>query len=164
VLLAILHALCAAGVASMRRAPTLLPRSQAEEQSGMLEAFRSPYVRTIAGFVMLTSAAAAILDFLFKSNARTAFGTGPELLRFFALYYGTIQMVTFVAQIASGGAVRRLGVSGTVNALPAGVGIASIAALISPGWPVLTALRGSETVLRNSLFRGGYRLLVVPID
>jgi hypothetical protein len=121
-------------------------------------------VRTIALFVVLTSAAAAILDFLFKSNARAAFGTGPGLLRFFALYYGTIQVVTFVAQIASGGAVRRLGVSGTVNALPAGVGIASIAALIAPGWPVLTALRGSESVLRNSLFRGGYELLFVPMD
>src|SRR5262249_883363 len=115
-------------------------------------------------FVMLTSAAAAILDFLFKSNVRAAFGAGPVLLRFFALYYGTIQVFTFVAQIASGRAVRRLGVSGTVNALPAGVGLASIAALIAAVWPVLTALRGSEGVLRNSLFRGGYELLFVPMD
>ena len=164
VMLATLHAITAAGVATMRRAPALLPRSRAEEQSSIREAFHSPYVRTIALFVVLTSAAAAILDFLFKSNARAAFGTGPGLLRFFALYYGTIQVVTFVAQIASAGAVQRLGVSGTVNALPAGVGIASIAALIAPGWPVLTALRGSESVLRNSLFRGGYELLFVPMD
>jgi AAA family ATP:ADP antiporter len=164
VLLAILHASCAAGVAMMRRAPVLLPRQGSDKRSSIRQAFHSPYVRTIALFVVLTSAAAAILDFLLKSNVRAAFGTGPGLLRFFALYYGSIQVVTFVAQIGSSGAVRRLGVSGTVNALPAGVGIASIAAMIAPGWPVLTALRASETILRNSLFRGGYELLFVPMD
>ena len=164
VLLAILHVLCAAGVVTMRRAPALLPRSRSGEGSGVREAFRSPYVRTIAVFVVLTSAAAAMIDFLLKSNVRAAFGTGPDLLRFFALYYGTVQVVTFVAQTVSGRAVHQFGVSGTVNALPAGVGIASIAALIAPGWPVLTALRGSEAVLRNSLFRGGYELLFVPMD
>src|SRR5262249_18396077 len=164
VLLAILHALCAAGVVAMRRAPALLPRAQSDDGSGVRDAFRSPYLRTIALFVVLTSAAAAMVDFLFKSNVRAAFGPGADLLRFFALYYGAVQVVTFVAQIASGRAVRHLGVSGTVNALPGGVGIASIAALIAPGWPVLTALRGSETVLRNSLFRGGYELLFVPMD
>src|SRR5262249_20203772 len=110
------------------------------------------------------SATAAVIDFLLKSNVRAAFGPGPDLLRFFALYYGIVQVVTFVAQTASGRAVRQFGVSGTVNALPAGVGVASIAAIVVPGWPVLTALRGTEAILRNSLFRGGYELLFVPMD
>jgi hypothetical protein len=47
-----------------------------------------PYIRTIAAFVVLTSIASAILDFLLKAHARESFGTGPELLRFFALFYG----------------------------------------------------------------------------
>jgi ATP:ADP antiporter, AAA family len=164
VLLAVLQALCAAGVVTMRRAPALLARSRSGEPSGVREAFYSPYVRTIALFVVLTSAAAAMIDFLLKSNVRAAFGAGPDLLRFFALFYGTVQVVTFVAQMASGRAVRQFGVGGAVNALPAGVGIASIAALLVPAWPILAALRGSEAVLRNSLFRGGYELLFVPMD
>src|SRR5262249_38962947 len=163
--LAMLHTLCAVGVIVMQRTPVLLGRpSQAEQMSSVRDAFRSPYVRTIAAFVMLTGAAAAVLDFLLKTSARTAFGTGPELLRFFALFYGTVQVVTFFAQAASGGVIRRFGVNGTINALPAGVGAMSAIAAMIPGVPVLTALRGTEAVLRASLFRGGYELLFVPMD
>jgi AAA family ATP:ADP antiporter len=164
VLLVVLHAMCTVGVAIMRRAPALLPRLQSEGPSSVREAFHSPYVRTIALFVVATSATAAVIDFLLKSNARAAFGAGPDLLRFFAIYYAAVQMVTFVAQTASSRGVHQLGVGGAVNALPVGVGAASLAALVFPGWTVLTALRGAETALRNSLFRSGYELLFVPMD
>jgi ATP:ADP antiporter, AAA family len=164
VLLATLHGLCAVGVVIMRRAPALLPRQQSEGRSGAREAFQSPYVRTIAIFVVATSATAAMIDFLLKSNARAAFGSGPGLLRFFAIYYGVVQIATFLAQTASSRAMRRLGVGGAVTALPAGVAAASLAGLMAPGWAVLAALRGGESVLRNSLFRGGYELLFVPMD
>jgi ATP:ADP antiporter, AAA family len=164
VLLAVLHALCAVGVATMRRAPALLPRGDSERPSGVRKAFRDPYVRTIAGFVLATSATAAVIDFLLKSNARAVFGSGPGLLRFFALYYAAVQVVTFVAQTTSSRAVRRLGVGGAVNALPAGLGAASLTALMFPGWAVLAVLRGGESALRNSVFRSGYELLFVPMD
>ena len=164
-LLAILHVICAGGVAMMRRAPALLPRRPDvdEEVSGVSEIFRSSYLRTIASFVVMASASSAILDFLLKSSARASFGAGPDLLRFFALYYGAVQVLSFFAQTRSGEAVKRLGIGGTINALPGGITAASIIALIFPGWIAITALRAFESVLRTSLFRSGYELLFVPM-
>jgi AAA family ATP:ADP antiporter len=166
-MLAALHLLCAGGVTTLRRAPPLLPREKASAQpgtSGLRETFRTPYLRTIASFVLLTSASSAILDFLFKSQARATFGTGPELLRFFTLFYGSVQVLSFLAQTRAGRVVRRLGMGGTINALPGGVGAVGLFALVFQAWPVLTALRGLDAVLRNSLFRSAYELLFVPMD
>ena len=165
-LLAMLHVICAGGVALMRRAPALLPRRPEvdEEVSGISELLRSSYLRTIASFVVMTSASSAILDFLLKSSAQASFGAGPDLLRFFALFYGAVQVLSFLAQTRSGQAVKRLGIGGTINALPGGITAASIFVLIFQGWIAITALRALESVLRTSLFRSGYELLFVPMD
>ena len=64
-------------------------------------------MRTIAWFVLLTSASSVIIEFLFKSNARASFGTGPDLLRFFALFYGSVQVLSFIAQTQSGRVLQR---------------------------------------------------------
>ena len=164
VLLTILHVLCATGVMMIGRSPALLPRTRDARDTLSDTTLRAPYLRTIAVFVVLTSAVSGILDFLLKSNATASFGGGPGLLRFFALFYGTVQVLTFLAQTRSGEVVQRLGIGRTVTALPTGVGVAGAIALIIPGWPILTAVRGVEAVLRNSLFRGGYELLFVPMD
>jgi hypothetical protein len=166
VLLTILHLLCAIGVAMMGRTAILLPRETDADagMSGMRQTLRAPYVRTIAVFVVLTSAGSAILDFLLKSNATATFGGGPGLLRFFALFYGSVQVLSFLAQTRSGDVVQRLGIGGTMIALPGGAGVAGALALILPGWPIITAVRAVEAVLRNSLFRSGYELLFVPMD
>jgi hypothetical protein len=161
VLLTMLHVLSAAGVATIGRAPALLPRSGEAQDS--LSDIRGT-LRTIAGFVVLMSAASAILDFLLKSNATASFGRGPGLLRFFAVFYGTVQVLSFLAQTRAGQVVERFGIGRMVTALPGGVGLASAIALLVPGWPIVAAVRGVDAVLRNSLFRGGYELLFVPMD
>jgi ATP:ADP antiporter, AAA family len=164
--LAGLHVLCSGGVALMRGAPALLPAPDGggDRMSGVAETLRAPYVRTIAWFVLLTSASSAIIDFVWKSNASASFGTGPDLLRYFALFYGSIQVLSFIAQTQAGRVLQGLGVSGTLNVLPAGVGAAGMIALIAPGWAAITGLRGIDAVVRNSLFRSGYELLFVPMD
>jgi hypothetical protein len=165
-LLTCLHIMCGIGLLVLRRAPTLLPRQPQTDdgESGLAATLRSPYLRTIAAFVVLTSAASAILDFLLKSNASATFGTGPELLRFFSLFYGGVQVLTFVAQTRANTALRPLGIDGVLTSLPAGVATVGALALIVPAWPVITLLRAVEAVLHNSLFRSGYELLFVPMD
>jgi ATP:ADP antiporter, AAA family len=166
ILLTILHVLCAGGVLMLRSSPTLLPREPDLDGSvsGLRETFRAPYLRTIATFVVLTSASSAIVDFLLKSQVTASLGGGPGLMRFFAIFYAMVQVLTFVAQTSSGTLVQRLGISGTLNALPGGVGAVSMASLLIQGWPMATALRGADAVLRGSLFRSGYELLFVPMD
>ena len=166
VLLAALHGLCALGLLLMRRVPALLPRRPDADGgvTSLHELSRTPYVRTIAVLVVLTTAGSAIFDFLLKSQATASLGTGPGLLRFFALYYGSVQVLTFLAQASSGNAIQRLGIGGTIRALPAGVAAAGAVALVVQVWPVMAALRAIESVLRGSLFRSAYELLFVPMD
>src|SRR5262245_57790931 len=164
--LAALHVFCSLVVAMMRGAPALLPSPAGERDamSSVAETLRAPYVRTIAWFVLLTSASSAIIDFVWKSLASASFGSEADLLRFFALFYGGVQVLSFAAQTQSGRVLRGLGVSGTLNVLPAWVGGASGVALIVQGWPVITVVRGIDAIVRNSLFRSGYELLFVPMD
>src|SRR5258706_327763 len=118
IMLAALHLLCAGGVTMLRRAPPLLSPEKESVQpgtSGLRETFRTPYLRTIAAFVILTSASSAILDFLLKSQARATFGTGPDLLRFFTVFYGSVQVLSFLAQTRAERVVRRLGMAGNIN-------------------------------------------------
>ena len=165
VLLTVLHALCAAGLLMMRRAPTLLPREpEAGDVSNVHELLRTPYLRTMASLVVLTTAGSAILDYVLKAQATAALGTGSGLLRFFAIYYGAVQVFSFVAQTGSASAVRGLGIGGAIRVLPAGVAVSTAVGLLFQTWPVMAGLRGIEAVLRNSLFRSGYELLFVPMD
>ena len=165
--LAGLHVICAVVVLQIGRAPVLLP-SPDEVPSRRLLALQelraSPHLRTIALIVLLSTAAAGVLDFLVKWQVTEHLGTGPQLFRFFAIFYGAVQIASFVAQTASGRAVQRLGVGRTISTLPAGVGVASAVSLIFPAlWTVVLA-RGVEAVLRSSLFRSAYELLFVPMD
>ena len=163
VLLATLHVLCVFGLLMLSRAPALLSHPD-EGKTGLRVTLRSPYLRTIAAFVLLTSAASAILDFLFKSNARAFLGTGADLLRFFSFFYGSVQVLSFIAQTRSTSALQRLGIEGSVATQPAGVGALGVLALLVPVWPLLVLSRAADAVLHNSLFRGGYELLFVPMD
>ena len=166
IMLAVLHLLCAGGLTMLRRAPALLRESDSAPAgaSGLRETFRTPYLRTIAAFVILTSASSAIVDFLLKSQAKASFGTGPDLLRFFTVFYATVQVISFLGQTRAQAVVRRFGMGETINALPGGVGAVGLVALLFPVWPVITVLRGLDAVLRNSLFRSAYELLFVPMD
>jgi AAA family ATP:ADP antiporter len=166
-MLAALHILCAAGTLVLGRAPVLLPATDAAPSERMF-AFQalktSPHLRTIALMVLLTTAGAGVLDFLLKWHVTQAMGTGPYLLRFFAIFYTVVQIVSFVAQAGSSTAIQQLGIGKTISTLPAGVALTSTVALLFPIWPVLVVVRGIEAVIRGSLFRSGYELLFVPMD
>ena len=166
-LLAGLHVLCAGGTLWLGRAPILLPGTDASP-SDRVFAFKalreSPHLRTIALMVLLTTAGAVVLDFLLKWHVTRVMDTGPSLLRFFAIFYGAVQIVSFAAQAGTSHAIQRFGIGRTISTLPAGVALTGAVALLYPVWQVVAAVRGIEAVLRGSLFRSGYELLFVPMD
>jgi hypothetical protein len=114
--------------------------------------------------MVLATAGAGVLDFLLKWRATQELTTDAALLRFFAIFYGTIQIVSFAAQAAAGRAVHKLGIGRTMSTLPAGVGLSSAIALLFQVLPIIVIVRGIDAVLRNSLFRSGYELFFVPMD
>lgn len=170
-LLAVLHVLCAVGLIFMGT----LARGDAEpaldrpDVSGVFTfggLRRLPHLKTLALLIIMSTAAAAIADYLLKSEAAQPgrYDTDAELLRFFAIFYSAVQVATVLFQSAIGPTVRRLGLGRTIAALPGGFGAASALALLYPTFSMFTIVRGVESVLRGSLFRSGYELIFVPMD
>jgi len=166
ILLSGAHLLCAGLVAALGWAPSIAaPTASAQPPVTMMAALRAqPHLWTLALLIALSTAGAAIVDYLFKASAEARYDASEELFQFFALFYMALQVITFLAQSGVGVAVRRLGLGRTISTLPAGVGGAGLLAFLFTIFETLTMVRGVEAVLRGSLFRSGYELLFVPMD
>lgn len=165
-LLALLHLIAAALVLGVQTGTALPP----EPGGGAAPltpaaAFRSSgHLRLLALLVVLTAMAEGVLDWVFKSRALTVAPSGEELLRFFALFYTATALIGVLLQTtAIRTAVARLGFARSAALLPAGVSLGALGGLLVPGLPPLILARGTEIVLRNSIFRSAYELLFTPI-
>jgi hypothetical protein len=133
-------------------------------RSGLKAFAGSAYLRGLVTLVVLVTIGEGFLDLVLKTRAASAFGEGGELLRFFAIFYAVISLLTLPVQaIASRVVLEKLGPARTAAVLPAGVAVASAGALAVPGLPTAALARGAESVLWNSLFRGGYEVLFTPV-
>jgi len=124
----------------------------------------TPYLRGLVVVVLLAALAEGLIDFVFKARAAQTLGRGEELLRLFAVFYTGVGLLTAMLQaVAARPALERLGLAPTVALMPGAVAAGSAAVMAVPGLAGAAALRGIETVLRNSLYRAGYELLFTPL-
>lgn len=166
--LAALNLMCAVG--AWRTGATLgkaQPRSQPGQQAstsgfGHLRANR--YLQLIGLLVALCAVAAGLVDYVFKARAASVFDTGESLMSFFAIFYTATSLVAVVLQTGLGGrTLSRLGIGGTIAVLPAALLLVGVlGAAVTRLW-TMVVLRGAQTVLNNSLFRGAYELLFTPV-
>jgi len=139
---------------------TLAPETA---RTGLRVLAGAPYLRMLAVLVMLGTTSAALLDYVFKLEAKNMVH-GDGLLRFFSIYYAAASLVTFVLQTsASRYALEKLGLALTAAAPSLAVIGGSIAGMVAPGIKTLTLARGGENVLRGSFFKAGYELFYTPI-
>jgi len=172
-ILAAFHLVAAAAVARVRlgegevRRPSLqrdAGDSAKSMRSGLKALARSPYLRGLVTLVLLVTVSEGFLDLVLKSRAASALGR-EELLPFFALFYAVTSIFTLAVQVvASRLTLEKLGPARTAAFLPAGVAVASAGALAAPGLSTAVLARGGESVLSNSLFRGGYEVLFTPVS
>ena len=129
------------------------------------DAFReAPFLVNVALLVLLGTVSAALLDYLFKSSATMAFGKGLALTRYFALFYATSHVLSFIVQTCLTPAVlRNQGLGRTVGWHPAAVAVGAGASLLGPTLLMLPLARGLELVLRGSFLRSGYELFFTPV-
>ena len=78
--------------------PSQVPLHESDFVSPIKLFRRAPYLAMIALVVMAGTSSATILDYLFKSGASTTYDKGADLLRFFARFYISTQILTFLAQ------------------------------------------------------------------
>ncbi|NNE10609.1 MAG: hypothetical protein HKN20_18755 [Gemmatimonadetes bacterium] len=179
--LAVIQIACAVLLLAMRPkgAPYLNPVSgiQSDERtgagekkktSGLAILMRVAYIRNLGLLVLLGNIAATLIDYVFKAQAAATLTDGDDLMRFFAVFYTLVSLVTFAVQT---GFTRRFleGVDPSRSV--------AMAVAVRPGFVILGALtvipflslataavfRGLEAVLQSSFFRSGYELLFAPI-
>jgi ATP/ADP translocase/HEAT repeat protein len=125
---------------------------------------RSRYARDLAALVLLGTLTATLLDYVFKLEAVATYTRGPALLRFFAVFYAAVGLLTFIVQAGlSRLFLTHFGLARTVATLPAAVATSSLGALFVPGLASVALARGAEATLRNSLYRSGYEIFYTPI-
>ena len=173
-LLALLNVVCAWQVRRLAaqtdlayppRASEVRPMKPEESpRSGLNMLAGTPYLRSLATLVLLGTMAAALFDYLFKVQAVETLGRGDSLLRFFALYYASVSLVTFVIQISTNRlALEKLGLALTAGTPSLALLAASVGAWFAPGLTSAVVARGSESALRGSLFRSSYEIFYTPV-
>ena len=166
-LLGLVSAACVLGaVAVGQGAPA--PRSFAVEPAphagAWAELRRQPLLRNLAMVTALAAVLAALADYILKAEAVAYFGKGPQLVRFFGLFYSGTGLAAVLVQAGLGKFVlERLGLGGSVASHPAIVGTTALLGLMLPApWRGILP-RGCDVVVRASTFRAGYELLYTPI-
>ena len=133
-------------------------------RSGLRVLAEARYLRHLAALVLLGTAGAALMDYVFKVQAVAVFGQGETLLRFFAIYYAAVSLITFVVQTSSSRVVlEKLGLA-VSTATPSIALLAGAAgSFAAPGLASAIVARGGESGFRGSLFRSSYEIFYTPI-
>jgi hypothetical protein len=123
------------------------------------------YLRQLAILVLAATVAETMLDYVLKAEATAAFTRTGTLIRFFAIFYTVISLVTFLVQAAfSKYSLQHLGLSGSISTMPFTVAAGGILTMVWPGLSTTALVRGMQSILRSSLFRSGYELLYTPVS
>ena len=117
-----------------------------------------PYLRRVAGIVLLSAVTLTLMDFLFKSAVAAAVPP-DELGSFFATTYLVLNALSLGAQLfVVSWVIRRLSVNRVLSVLPATLGV-----VLGGGLLAVLALKGCDGVLRHSLHRTALEVLSVPL-
>jgi ATP:ADP antiporter, AAA family len=129
------------------------------------DAFRqAPFLVNLALLVLIGTVSATLLDFLFKSGAAATYGKGPQLTRYFAIFYTGSQVLTFGVQtFLTPVALRRLGLGRTMQGHSTAVAVGAGAALFLPRLFAVPMARALELVMRGSFLRSSYELFFTPV-
>jgi hypothetical protein len=170
-ILAILNVVCAWQVRRLAP-PTSHPQSDefsadltpASAWAGVRVLSETPYLRHLALLVLLSTTGAALIDYGFKVQAVATLGSGESLLRFFAVYYAAVSLVTFAVQTSfSQFALERLGLAVTSATPSLALFAGALGSLVAPGLQGVVVARGGESIFRGSLFRAAYEVFYTPL-
>jgi len=163
-LLAAAHIGCAWVGRGLIAPGSTLPRPPAPPASPAASLARDAYLRHLGMFVAVAAIATALVDYVFKARAVEFFGSGPGLMRFFAVFHASLGVVTLGIQLAAGRlSLEKLGLARTLALLPGSVGLGAALGLAVPGLGTATLLRALENVVRHGVYRPSYEILYTPV-
>ena len=128
---------------------------------GVLRA--EPYVRRVVAFLLLSTIAVTLADYLFKQEVAATIAPG-ELASFFATFYASLNVVALIVQLALASyLLDRAGVPRTLAILPSLLVAGGLWAALGGGLAAVLFLRGANGALRHSLHRTATEVLFVPL-
>ena len=162
--LSALHLSCVYGVMRIGT-PTQRPSPDDSAPGGLRLISTVGYLRQMALLMVLLALMAALIDYVFKAEASARFTSGEDLVRFFAVFYATVGVLTFVVQTALGPRfLQRFGIGTTIAVLPSIAFIGGLAAAAMTQFTSLVLLRGGQAVFSNSFHRSAFELLYTPLS
>jgi hypothetical protein len=121
------------------------------------------YVRALAVFVLVSTVALTLADYVFKSVVARNVPT-EDLGYFFANLYLVLNALALVAQVLlTDWLFRVLGLHRALWALPTLLFLGAAGVALGGGLVAALFLKGADGTLRNSLHRTGSELLYVPL-
>ena len=165
--MAALSTACAWGVRELARSTPVArapPGTETPSPSGFSALRNTPYLRLLALLIASGALLQSLLDYVVGAQAVSAYGQGPRLLSFFAVFQTVIGLLSLIIQsTADRPALERLGVGGTVALLPGAVAAFGAFAIAAPSLLTASLQRAAEGSLRASLFRSAYEVLFTPV-
>ncbi len=139
----------------------------AEEQAGIFAAavyvIRQPYARRVGLFVIISTAALTVADYLFKSTV-ARYIDAASLGTFFASVYTGLNILALAAQIFLVRFIlRRFDLSTALSVLPAFLFLGGLSMLGAGGVSAAVAIKAADGGLKHSLHRTATELLFVPL-
>ena len=123
-----------------------------------------PYLGRVACFVGLGALAASVADFAFKARVMDGHGSPEDLVRFFALFYGAVNVASFVLQtVVAPRLLETTNLGLGLAATPAALSVTSLLAIALPGLFTQALLKGADASFSTTLFRSAYEPLYTPI-
>ena len=148
----------ASGVAS---APRAAASPSLQEAARLLRGHA--YVRALAVFVLVSTVALTLGDYVFKSVVSRRV-PAEDLAPFFATLYLVLNALALVAQVVlTDWLFRILGLHRALWALPTLLFLGASGVALGGGLVAALLLKGADGALRNSLHRTGSELLYVPL-
>jgi len=122
-----------------------------------------PYVRGLAGLVLVSTVALTLADYVFKSAVARII-PAADLGAFFATVYMVLNVLALAAQLlAMGWLLRVLGLHRALWVLPVLVALGAGGVAFGGGLVAALLLKGADGTLRHSLHRTTTELLFLPI-
>lgn len=125
---------------------------------------RSPYLRAIAGVILLSSFVTAVAAWQFKAVAREAIQDRDQLAAFFGSFNFWAGLFSLALQLLlTSRLLRRLGLGFALFVVPVALTLGSVSYLAIGTLAAVVALRGADQVLRYSVDRPTVELLYLPV-
>lgn len=114
---------------------------------------RQRYLRNLSLLLLVSTASSTILDYLLKAQASRELSPS-DLMRYLGIFYTGVGFATFAIQILLGRKLlERMGVALSTVPLSIATVLGGSVFVFAPGLTASFVARGSEAVVRNSLFR-----------